>query len=207
VIGELAQQLLVAWRGSSWLEIAAVVLALLYVLLAVKQSMACWYAAFVSSCLYVLILFSARLYMESVLNLFYALMAAYGWWNWRRPANGVERRVIRWPIKAHLAGFCAATALSVVTAFFLRRYTPAAWPFLDSWVTWTSVFATYLVTQKVYENWHWWFAIDALSAALYFTRHLYATMLLFALYLVLIVFGLREWRRALDEPPRCRAAA
>jgi nicotinamide mononucleotide transporter len=207
VIGDLSQQLLTAWRGSSWLEICAVVLALLYVILAVKQSIACWYAAFVSSCLYVLILFSARLYMESILNVFYALMAVYGFYSWRQSVKGAERKVIRWPPRAHVTGLCVATALSFLTAFFLRRYTQAAWPFLDSWVTWASVFATYLVTQKVYENWHWWFAIDALSAVLYFTRHLYATMLLFALYLVLIVFGLREWRRTLGEPPRCATAA
>jgi nicotinamide mononucleotide transporter len=207
VIAVLWQQLLAAWRGSSGLEIGAVVLALLFVILVIKQSVACWYAAFVSSCLYVAVLYAARLYMESVLNVFYALMAAYGFWSWRRGANGAERKVIRWPLKAHFAGFCAATAMSVVSAFFLRQHTSAAWPFLDSWVTWSSVFATYLVTQKVYENWHWWLVIDALSAGLYFTRHLYATMLLFALYLVLIVFGLREWRRELGESPICQAAA
>ena len=65
-------------------------------------------------------------------------------------------------------------------------------------VTWSSVFAgTFLVARKVYENWHWWLAIDSVSMVLYFTRHLYATMLLFALYLVLILIGMREWRRSL----------
>lgn len=81
--------------------------------------------------------------------------------------------------------------------FFLRRYTPAALPFPDAMVTWSSVFATFLVARKVYENWHWWLLIDSVSACLYYTRHLYATMLLFGLYLILILIGMREWRRSL----------
>jgi nicotinamide mononucleotide transporter len=88
--------------------------------------------------------------------------------------------------------------LSLVSSFFLRRFTPAAWPFADSMVTWASVFATFLVARKVYENWHWWLLIDGTAMCLYFTRHLYATMLLFAVYLALIAFGMREWRRSLS---------
>jgi nicotinamide mononucleotide transporter len=88
--------------------------------------------------------------------------------------------------------------LSFGTSVVLRRYTPAAWPFLDSMVTWASVFTTFLVARKVYENWHWWLVIDSAGTYLYFNRHLYATMLLFALYLVLIVLGMRTWRRSLQ---------
>jgi nicotinamide mononucleotide transporter len=64
-------------------------------------------------------------------------------------------------------------------------------------VTWSSVFATFLVARKVYENWHWWLVIDSVSLCLYFTRHLYITTLLFGFYLVLIVFGMRQWRNSL----------
>jgi nicotinamide mononucleotide transporter len=95
-------------------------------------------------------------------------------------------------------------ALSLVSWYFLRRFTPAARPFVDSMVTWASVFATFLVARKVYENWHWWLIIDSASMYLSFTRRLYLTMLLFAVYLVLIVIGMREWRRSL--PPAVHAA-
>ena len=91
----------------------------------------------------------------------------------------------------------AVVGLSATSSYFLKRFTPAAWPFMDSMVTWASVFATFLVARKVYENWHWWLVIDSVSMCLYFTRRLYLTMLLFALYLVLIVFGMRAWRRSL----------
>ncbi len=197
VISTLAAALAAAWRTTSWVEMLAAALAVVYLLLEIRQSIACWIAAFVSSCLYVWVLFGAHLYMESVLNLFYAAMAVYGFWQWRSPADGAGLAVSRWPAARNGWGLAAVVALSAVTAFFLRRYTPAAWPFVDSMVTWASVFATFLVARKVYENWHWWLLIDSTSLLLCFTRRLYLTMLLFALYLVLIGLGMREWRRDL----------
>jgi nicotinamide mononucleotide transporter len=200
VIHDLSVQIVSAWHETSWIEFIAVVLAVAYLLLAIGQRLSCWLAAFVSSVLYVWVLFSARLYMESVLNAFYAAMAVYGFWQWRHGKGGGALSVNRWPIARHVLAALGVLALSLVTAFFLRRYTPAALPFPDSMVAWSSVFATFLVARKVYENWHWWLLIDSLSAYLYYTRHLYATMLLFMLYLVLIVIGMREWRRSLQLP-------
>ena len=186
-----------AWHDTSRVELCAAVLAVIYLVLAIQQRIGCWVAAFISSCLYVWVLFGARLYMESVLNGFYALMALYGFWQWRRGRDGDSLRVGHWTAERHATGFAAVIALSLFTSYFLRRFTPAAWPLVDSMVAWSSVFATFLVARKVYENWHWWLVIDSLSVGLYYTRHLYVTMLLFMSYLVLIVLGMREWRRSL----------
>ncbi len=200
MIHELSMQLVGAWHDTSWIELLAAALAVAYLLLAIGQHLSCWLAAFLSSVLYVWVLFSARLYMESVLNAFYAAMALYGFWQWRHGKGGGALGVSRWPIARHALAALIIVALSLATAAFLRRYTPAALPFPDSMVTWASVFATFLVARKVYENWHWWLLIDSVSVYLYYTRHLYATMLLFGLYLILIVIGMREWRRSLQLP-------
>lgn len=192
-----------AWRGTSGVEIAAAALAVAYLLLAIRQRLECWAAAFVSSCLYVWVLFGARLYMEAALNAFYAAMAVYGFQQWRRGGGGVLA-VSRWPGGRHLAGLAGVVGASLVSSFFLRRFTPAAWPFMDSMVTWSSVFATFLVARKAYENWYWWLVIDTVSLCLYYSRRLYLTTLLFGLYLVLIVIGMRQWRGSL--PPKAHAA-
>ena len=200
---DLSIQLVSAWSGTSWIEILAAALAVAYLLLAIRQRLECWVAAFVSSCLYVWVYFGAHLYMESALNAFYAAMAVYGYWQWRRGRGGSGLAVCRWPMARHLWGFVCVCALSATSYYFLRRFTPAAWPFVDSMVTWASVFATFLVARKVYENWHWWLVIDSVSLCLAFTRGLYLTMLLFGLYLVLIVVGMRQWRRTLPELSTC----
>jgi nicotinamide mononucleotide transporter len=197
MIHDLSIQLVSAWHDTSWIELIAAALAVAYLLLAIGQQLTCWFAAFISSVLYVWVLFTARLYMESVLNAFYAAMAVYGFWQWQHGKGGGALAVNRWPFARHALAALGIVALSLVSSFFLYRYTPAALPFPDSMVTWASVFATFLVARKVYENWHWWLLIDSVSVYLYYTRHLYATMLLFGLYLVLIVIGMREWRRSL----------
>jgi nicotinamide mononucleotide transporter len=267
VIDELSVQLASAWHSTGWVEIIAAVLAVVYLLLAIKQRQSCWVAAFVSSCLYVWVLFGARLYMESMLNAFYAAMAVYGYRQWTRrkgsqddnqggsqigseggsregdygddqeggqgnrqgdsqggdygddqgdrghrygegqgDGHGSHQRlgISRWSVPRNAIGLLAVICLSIVSSFFLRRFTPAAWPFVDSMVTWASVFATFLVARKVYENWHWWLIIDSVSLCLYFTRRLYLTVLLFGLYLLMIVIGMREWRR--DLQPAVRVA-
>ncbi len=204
MIDQLSVQFVRAWGATSWIEIIAVVLAVAYLVLAIRQSIACWLAAFASSCLYVWVLFGARLYMESALNAFYAAMAVYGFWQWRGRKGGATLDVTRWSAARNALGACGVVGLSLVNWYFLRRFTSAASPFVDSMVTWASVFATFLVARKVYENWHWWVLIDSVSLCLYVTRRLYLTMLLFALYLVLIVIGMREWRRSL--PPASHAA-
>lgn len=197
----LLVQLAQAWRTTSWIETLAVVLALAYVVLAIRQSVACWVAAFISSCLYVWVFFAARLYMDSALNVFYAVMAVYGFWQWRRVDRDGAHHVRRWRLSQNALAAAAILLLSAVNWYFLSRYTPAAFPFVDSMVSWGAVFATFLVARKVFENWHWWLIIDAASACLYFAKGLYLTVLLFALYLVLIVIGMREWRRSLPLTP------
>jgi nicotinamide mononucleotide transporter len=179
------------------IEITAAVLAVAYLILAIQQRLSCWLAAFVSSCLFIWVFFHAHLYMESALNAFYAAMAIYGFWQWRQGRGGAALQVTRWRIARHAYALAGVIALAVVNSFFLASFTPAASPFVDSMVTWSSVFATFLVARKVYENWYWWLVIDSVSLCLYVTRHLYVTALLFALYLVLIVLGMREWRRSM----------
>jgi nicotinamide mononucleotide transporter len=204
VTHDLPAEFATVWHDTSWIEIIAALLAVLYLLLAIRQLLACWAAAFISSCLYVWVLFGARLYMESALNAFYAGMAVYGYWQWQRGGGGSQLAVSRSPFARHVAAVACIVGLSLVSSVLLRRFTPAAWPFVDSMVTFSSVWATFLVARKVYENWHWWLVIDSVSLCLYFTRRLYLTMLLFGLYLVLIMIGMREWRRTL--PPQPHAA-
>ena len=195
-IGALAA----AWHETRPIELAAAGLAVAYLLLAIRQSILCWFAAFASSCLYAWVMAGARLYMEAALNAFYAAMALYGFLQWRAPQRRPAREVRRWPLRRHLVALALIVALAMPCGMLLRRYTAAASPFIDATVTWSSVFATWLVARKVYENWHWWLVIDSVSLCLYVSRRLYLTVLLFALYLVLIVVGLRAWRRDLAQP-------
>ena len=64
------------------LELVAVFTAVTYLILAAKEDLRCWYAALISSLLYIYIMFQAGLVMESILQIFYVLMAIYGYLQW-----------------------------------------------------------------------------------------------------------------------------
>ncbi len=184
------------------LEALAVILALAYLLLAARENPWCWLFAFISSALYVEILWEVSLLMESVLNIFYVVMAVVGWYEWKRGGNGhkgVQIVSLQW--WHHVALLGITLLLAALNGWLLSLYTSAARPFVDSFVSWGSVITTILVVRKVLENWLYWLLIDGLSAYLYIDRDLYLTALLFGLYLIIVVFGYFQWRREWRKDP------
>lgn len=185
------------FQQSSSLELAAVVFALLYLLLAVKESRYCWAAAFVSTTLFLIIFWDVNLYMESALQVYYLGMAAYGWCQWKDATSSEHGTpVTRWSGKQHGLALAMIAALTLASGLLLEGYTQARLPFSDSFTTWGSVVTTYMVAKKILENWLYWLVIDALSVILYLDRELYFTALLFAIYLVIICFGWFSWLKA-----------
>jgi nicotinamide mononucleotide transporter len=195
---EAMQSLVEAAAAMSGWEIAAVLLAIGYLLLAIRQNILCWPAAIAGSAIYVWVMYDAALYMESVLQLFYIAMAVYGWINWQRGnADEHELRVTSWPPAFHFAPVLAISVLSLASGWLLSSYTLAAMPYVDSFTTWGAIITTWMVARKILQNWHYWFVIDSVSVYLYISRDLYLTALLFCLYLILIVFGYRAWRKSM----------
>ena len=74
---------MLAVQQLSPLEAAGVLFSVLYLVLAIRENLWCWPAAFLSSVLTIVVMFGARLYSEAALNVFYAAMAVYGWYQWR----------------------------------------------------------------------------------------------------------------------------
>jgi nicotinamide mononucleotide transporter len=177
------------------MEILAVLLAVIYLLLAIRENRWCWPAGIGSALLYLGVFYAAGLYMEAALQLFYVGMGFYGWWAWRPAASpeGAPLTIHRWPLGRHGAALLGIAALSLTSGWALERYTDAAAPYLDSFVTWSAVLTTWMVARKLLENWLYWFVIDGVTLGLALERGLHLTAALFALYLVLVIIGWRAW--------------
>lgn len=178
-------------------EIGAVVFAILYLVLAIRQDIRCWIFAGLSTAIYVYLYFSANLYMESALNVFYFYMAIYGWTQWQSggtQSNGLP--ISRWSLRVHLLAVAAVVAASSTSGFLLANFTDAAWPYIDSLTTFAAIWATYLVARKVLENWWYWLIIDIVSVFIYWSRDLELTALLFVVYVAIIPAGMLSWTRS-----------
>lgn len=181
-------------------EIVAVVLAIAYLLLAVREHIACWYCALVSTAIFFFIFLDVRLYMEAVLQIYYIAMAVYGWYEWKRGGAGnTPIAISTWSVRRHLIAVGLILSCTALSTYTLHNWTDAELPLLDSFTTWGAIITTVMVARKVLENWIYWLVIDSVSIYLYLDRALYFTSLLFAAYIIIIFFGWFAWLRTYQE--------
>ena len=193
------QSLLSTAQSMSPWEMTAVIFAIFYLLLAVKENILCWLFALMSTAIYTVLFWDVSLLMESALNVYYMAMAVFGWYQWTRGGHNGDGEphalaVQSMSARQHALVIIAIVILSSVSGYLLGEHSSAAWPYVDSFTTWASVITTYLVTRKYLQNWLYWIVIDAVSVPLYIDRGLGLTALLFAAYIVIAAFGYLKWR-------------
>ncbi|HEY6640679.1 nicotinamide riboside transporter PnuC [Povalibacter sp.] len=190
-------ELLAQLRATSPAEAIGAAIGLAYLLLAVRRNLLCWLCAFASTAIYLVLFVRINLYMQSVLQVFYLVMAVVGFIDWRRGRTEAgDVRIRTWTLSQHLA---AAALVVVATAIngWLLSGTDAVAPYVDSFVTWGSIVTTWMVARRVIENWLYWIVVDGVAAWLYFSQGLLVTTLLFVIYLGIVVRGYLVWRRDL----------
>jgi len=176
--------------NTQWLELVAVVFAIAYVLLAARQIIWCWLCAIISTALFVVVYYEVQLLSEALLNIYYLLIAIYGWILWRQGGaqRGGTMPVQRWPWHRHVIAIGISCLFVPVLAFWTIRL-GAKLPYIDAATTCFAVLATFLVTRKVLENWLYWIGIYVHAV-----RGLAMTSLLFVIYVVLAVYGYYQWQ-------------
>ena len=115
-------------------EWIAVGLALAYLVLAVRQHIACWVFAASSSAIFLWLFARADLLMQSALQVFYIAMAAYGWYSWRGGLSAAQapQPVVRWPLRRHAGRIAAIALLSAVSGWLSASETTAAVRYVDA---------------------------------------------------------------------------
>jgi nicotinamide mononucleotide transporter len=182
---------------TSW-EMLAVLLSVVYLLLAIKQNLWCWVAAFISTFIYSILFFDASLLMDSALNIFYLIMAVYGWYSWKytKGINHHENLDINsYGLLKNIKIIITLTLISLILGFYMANYTRADFAYLDTFTTVFAVFATYMLTKKVLENWLYWIVIDAVSIYIYINKGFYLTAVLFVLYTILAFIAYNNWKK------------
>ncbi|MBQ4890913.1 nicotinamide mononucleotide transporter [Shewanella sp. MMG014] len=183
-------------------EAIAVILAIAYLVLAMRTNIWCWAAAFVSTAIYTVLFWKVSLLMESVLNVYYMAMAVYGFWLWRygqKETNNTELPIVSWSLKTHLIIIGVTTVIALVVGYLMANNTSASFPYLDALTTCFAVMTTYLVAKKVIENWYYWMVINSLSIYLYLQKGLMLTSGLLILYLFMAISGYFMWRKKMQQ--------
>jgi nicotinamide mononucleotide transporter len=141
--------------------------------------------------------------MQALLQGYYVVMGVYGFWRWSKDEGAATRAVSTLPLRGHAVAWLAILVFSAISEKYLSGTTRAAWPFLDSFTTWGTIFATWLSTQVKLESWLYFIFFDAISVFLFAAQGLMFAALLFAVYLVVSAFGFVSWFktwRAVAQP-------
>ncbi|MEJ6583605.1 MAG: nicotinamide riboside transporter PnuC [Crocinitomicaceae bacterium] len=181
-------------KATSLIEWLAVVSSIIYVILVVKRLIICWLFAFVGSALFVYLCYEGKLYIESLLQLFYVIMAVVGWLSWKK-SEFKDNTIVKWKMNIHLLNIAISGVLAFILGYLFENYTNQANPYIDAFTTLYSLSATYMVTKKILGNWIYWIIIDLVSIYLYAQRDYNLTAVQYGLFTILAVFGFFAWRK------------
>lgn len=192
----------------STLELFAALVGAVSVYLSVRQNIWSWPTAIVNVLLSAVIYYEQRLYGDMGLQVIYAILSIYGWYEWLYGGEGrTELNVTRTRMKLGVVLTLIAAVGSLAIGLFLRRATNAALPFLDGSLTSISLVAQWMMTRKLLENWLVWILVDVVYVPMLAYKSLYWFALLYAVFLALAVKGWLDWRRSMRETPAPAAIA
>ena len=189
------QELLDALNLMSLWEITAALLGVAYVILAAKESLWTWIFGFASTLIYTIIFWEGALFSSSLLNFYYMLMAVYGFYSWRKGQENEELKISSYTFSKNLKFITIGLIFSILIGYLSTTYTDAKLAYLDSFVLVFSVIATWMLTQKILENWLYWLIIDSVAIVLCFKMNYLVTVMLFVVYIILGIYAYTTWRR------------
>jgi nicotinamide mononucleotide transporter len=184
-------------------EVLGFVTGALCVWLLARQIIWNWPIGIANNALYLIVFLRSGLYGDAGLQVVYMLLGAYGWWTWLHVTPGQTELPITRTSGVTWTWLIPATGVAAIAlAFFLARFTDSTVPGWDGFTTALSLSAIYGQSRKYVESWWIWIAADVIYIPLYIYKNLRLTSVLYLVYLILCVIGLREWRRALREIKR-----
>lgn len=189
----------------SYLEVFGTLVGLIYLWLEYKASIYLWIVSIIMPAINLFVYFNAGLYADFAMDIYYLLIAVYGWLVWRyglkmkmgkkaKPAS-----ITHLPFRVSAVLLLAFVVLFVVIAQLLIHYTNSTVPWLDSFTTSLSIIAMWVLARKHIEQWFFWIVVDAVSAYLYAYKGLYFYCGLYTLYTFIAFGGYRKWKSMMVE--------
>lgn len=187
----------------SWLELIAAGLGIVAVWLTVRQNAWCWPVGLVMVLLYAWLFYDWRLYSNLLLQLLFAVLQLYGWWQWTRGGEQHDgRKVSVLALPGLITGLLGGSLGALLLGYLMANHTDASSPWLDAALTAFSLVAQVWMAQKRLQCWALWVAVDLCYVAFFLHSGLYLTAGLYGVFTLLAVSGWLNWRRdsALESP-------
>ncbi|MBA4321716.1 MAG: nicotinamide riboside transporter PnuC [Odoribacter sp.] len=195
------------WFSENYIEIFGAITGIIYVFLEIRQNIWLWPLGIITSAVYVWIFFTGKLYADMSLQAYYVVISVLGWYWWMRGTGqsggkGASESILhvtRLKRKTGIILFAVFIILYLVMWLVLSRLTDSPVPGWDAFLTSLSIVATWMLANKIYEHWFLWIVVNIVSVALYFTRGLYPTVVLYSVYGAMSFMGMKAWKKTIGD--------
>jgi len=190
---------------SIW-EIIGTVLGVIGVWLMIRQNIWGWPVGLVQVAVYAWVFFDARLYSDTILQVLFFAIQAYGWWHWLKGGKDGSAERLALPVTrlsaAVIAGWIAlGVGLTAGWGAFMHRTTDAALPWWDAFILVFSLIAQWLQARKNLECWAGWIIVNTVAIGVYWAKDLRLTSGLYLVFWGMALWGWLEWRKSVTPTP------
>ena len=186
-----------------WLDIVTTVLGLAYILLEYRASLWMWVVGFAMQALGIVLYYQKGLYADCGMEFYYLSMTIYGYWKWVRGTSSKNSLPITHiPLRLLACWSVIMVAVWALIYWLLVTYTNSNVPLADSFTTALSLVGIWALAHKYLEQWFIWIAVDGVTSVLYFYKDIPFKASLYALYVIIAIFGYIKWRRMMTSDAR-----
>ncbi len=184
------------------LQILGLTVGLVYLYYEYNASHKVWIAGLIMPMISMFVYFRKGLYADFAMNIYYLLMAVYGYLAWtgklrfgKKKEAAAPLPISHMPWKSYLWLVPATGAIWVAIALFLINATDSTVPWADAFTTAMSITGTWMLARKYLEQWFVWIMVDIVCVGLYLYKDIYPYTALYAVYTIVAVLGYLKWVR------------
>lgn len=184
------------------LEILGFTIGLLYLWWEYHADAKVWIASVVMPAISMWIYYSKGLYADFGINIYYLLIAVYGFVSWTRGSSKSKNGSLRITHIGWLTGVAAVCATLLLWWFIwwiLVTFTDSTVPVADAFTTSLSIVGLWMLARKYVEQWLAWFVIDIVCCALYYYKGINFYCILYGIYTIVALLGFRKWLRMMKS--------
>ena len=190
---------------SHWLDIVTTVLGLAYILLEYRASVWMWAVGFAMQALGIVLYYQKGLYADCGMEFYYLTMTVYGYWKWKThpqplsvEGGGIKSLLPSLNKEKLGVGLLIIATIWAAIYWLLVTFTNSNVPLADSFTTALSIVGIWALAHKYLEQWFIWIVVDVVTSVLYFYKDIPFKASLYALYVIIAIFGYIKWRKMIN---------
>ena len=180
------------------LEVLGVLLGLASVWYAKQNKIAVYPTGMISTAIFVYLLWKWMLLGDMLINAYYFIMSAYGWFFWIQKKEG---EIVN-PIAKITKTESSLSVLLFLSSLFGVYQLYLAFDMWQNWTAYVDTFTTaiffvgmWLMARRKIEHWLFWIVGDIISVPLYFYKGFTITCFQYIILTVIALQGYRAWKK------------